>query len=364
MFAAIRDRTRNRGSIFFARPRRNRLTCLDDHQAQTLSILFDGADARAAAARAWALSNLGLTRAGFGPASADASFRRYFRVTHEDGARSWVVMDAPPEREDCTPFVRIAGLLGEAGVHVPRVLHQDRERGFLLLDDLGHQTYLHAIDEHNADGLFEDALQALVRMQRRARVDALPPYDHALLARELALFPEWFAGRHLERGFDAAQQAAWDGICELLIASALAQPRVFVHRDFMPRNLMRSDPNPGVLDFQDAVHGPVTYDVVCLFKDAFLSWPQERVEHWVARYRELAAAAGIAQPPDFVRAFDLMGVQRHLKVLGIFARIRHRDGKPHYLDDAPRFVHYVRDVAQRYAELAPLQRLFDDLGLR
>lgn len=329
-----------------------------------MSILFDGADTRAVAAREWALSNLGLARAGFEPASADASFRRYFRVTSDDGARSWVVMDAPPEREDCTPFVRIAALLGEAGLHVPRVLHQDRERGFLLLDDLGRQTYLHVIDEHNADILFEDALRALVRMQRHARADTLPPYDRALLARELALFPEWFVARHLGRSFDASQQAAWDGICELLIGSALAQPRVFVHRDFMPRNLMRSDPNPGVLDFQDAVHGPVTYDVVCLFKDAFLSWPHERVEHWVARYRELAADAGVAQPPDFVRAFDLMGLQRHLKVLGIFARIRHRDGKPHYLEDASRFVHYVRDVAQRYAELAPLQRLFDGLGLR
>ncbi|MGH8517059.1 MAG: aminoglycoside phosphotransferase family protein, partial [Panacagrimonas sp.] len=153
-------------------------------------------------------------------------------------------------------------------------------------------------------------------------------------------------------------------VCQLLIDAALAQPRVFVHRDFMPRNLMRSDPNPGVLDFQDAVHGPVTYDVVCLFKDAFLSWPQERIEHWVGRYRRLAETAGIPQPADFVRAFDLMGLQRHLKVLGIFARIKHRDGKPHYLEDAPRFVHYVRDVAQRYADLAPLQRLFDDLGLK
>jgi aminoglycoside/choline kinase family phosphotransferase len=329
-----------------------------------LSIPSDGADARAAVAREWALSCLGLARAGFEPASADASFRRYFRLSSEDGVRSWVVMDAPPEREDCTPFVRIAAVLGEAGLHVPRVLHQDRERGFLLLDDLGRCTYLQVIDEGNADALFEDALQAVVRMQRAASVDALPPYDRALLARELALFPDWFVARHLGVAFDARQQAAWDGICELLIGSALAQPRVFVHRDFMPRNLMRSDPNPGVLDFQDAVHGPVTYDVVCLFKDAFLSWPQARIDKWVARYRGLAADAGVAQPADFMRAFDLMGLQRHLKVLGIFARIRHRDGKPHYLEDAPRFVRYVRDVAQRYADLAPLLRLFDGLGLK
>lgn len=329
----------------------------------TSTIALDGADVRAAAARQWALSCLGLDRAGFEPASADASFRRYFRVSSADGARSWVVMDAPPEREDCTPFVRIAALLGDAGLHVPRVLHQDRERGFLLLDDLGRSTYLQVIDAHNADALFEDALQALVRMQAGARADALPPYDRALLARELALFPDWFVARHLGRRFDPGQQRAWDGTCELLIASALAQPRVFVHRDFMPRNLMRSDPNPGVLDFQDAVFGPVTYDVVCLFKDAFLSWPQARIDTWVARYRALAAQARIPQPTDFERAFDLMGVQRHLKVLGIFARIRHRDGKPHYLEDAPRFVRYVREVAQRHADLEPLQRLFDELGL-
>lgn len=329
-----------------------------------MSIVLDGSDARAAAAREWASSCLGLAGACFEPASADASFRRYFRVSSDDGARSWVVMDAPPEREDCTPFVRIAAVLGEAGLHVPRVLHQDRERGFLLLDDLGRNTFLQVIDEHNADALFEDALQALVRMQRHAKADALPPYDRALLARELALFPDWFVARHLGVCFDARQQAAWDGVCERLIGSALAQPRVFVHRDFMPRNLMRSDPNPGVLDFQDAVHGPVAYDVVCLFKDAFVSWPQERIEQWVARYRTLAADAGIAQPDDFARAFDLMGVQRHLKVLGIFARIHHRDGKPHYLEDAPRFVRYVSDVARRYADLSPLLRLFDELGLK
>jgi aminoglycoside/choline kinase family phosphotransferase len=339
------------------------LTCLDDFGSSTLSTVTDGADARAAAAREWALSCLGLADARFEPASADASFRRYFRVGGEGGGRSWVVMDAPPEREDCAPFVRIAAVLGDAGLHVPRVLHQDRERGYLLLDDLGRRTYLDVIDETNADALFEDALQALVRMQRAASVEALPAYDRALLARELALFPDWFVARHLGRTFDPRQQAAWDTVCDRLIESALAQPRVFVHRDFMPRNLMRSDPNPGVLDFQDAVHGPVTYDVVCLFKDAFRSWPQERIEGWVARYRSLAADAGIAQPADFQRAFDLMGLQRHLKVLGIFARIRYRDGKPHYLEDAPRFVRYVRDVVQRHAELAPLQRLFDELGL-
>lgn len=321
-------------------------------------------DPRAELARTWALSCLGLSQAQFAPASADASFRRYFRVSTADQGRSWVVMDAPPERENCEPFIRIAELLHSAGLHVPRILHRDLARGFLLLDDLGRQTYLHVIGAENADALFADAIDALIQMQAAGVTDALPPYDRALLERELALFPEWFVARHLQRTFSPDQTLAWREVCEVLVASALAQPKVWVHRDFMPRNLMVSTPNPGVLDFQDAVHGPVTYDVVCLFKDAFLSWPQADVERWVARYREKAARAGIAQPEDFQRAFDWMGVQRHLKVLGIFARICHRDGKPQYLDDAPRFIRYVRDVAARYPELAPLLVLLDDLGLQ
>lgn len=321
-------------------------------------------DARAVAARTWAMSCLGLQDAGFAPASADASFRRYFRVTDPPSKNTWVVMDAPPEREKCEPFIRIAELLGAAGLNVPRILHRDLDRGFLLLDDLGRKTFLHVIDPHNADVLFDDAIAALVRMQKASKPGVLPPYDRALLTRELALFPEWFVERHLRRRFDVSQQAAWDQVSETLIASALDQPCVYVHRDYMPRNLMLSQPNPGVLDFQDAVYGPVTYDVVCLFKDAFLSWPEARIAQWVARYRERAAQAGLAQPHDFERAFDLMGVQRHLKVLGIFARIRHRDGKPQYLEDAPRFIRYVRDVAQRYPDLAPLAGLFDAFDLR
>ena len=322
-------------------------------------------DPRALAARRWALSCLHLDpdQAGFAPASADASFRRYFRVTRNDSAQSWVLMDAPPEREDCAPFIRIAELFGAAGLHVPRVLHRDLAQGFLLLDDLGRQTYLDVIDEHNADPLFEDAIAALVRLQAASRGELLPDYDEALLRRELDLFPDWYVQRHLGRSLDPAQRAAWETSCALLVESALAQPRVFVHRDYMPRNLMRSQPNPGVLDFQDAVYGPVTYDLVCLFKDAFLSWPEPRIAQWTARYRVLAAQAGIGQPADFRRAFDLMGVQRHLKVLGIFARIRHRDGKPQYLEDAPRFIRYVREVAGRYAELGALLALFDQLGL-
>ncbi|MGQ0619078.1 MAG: aminoglycoside phosphotransferase family protein [Panacagrimonas sp.] len=320
-------------------------------------------DPRASAARLWAGERLALPQFDFAPASADASFRRYFRVRADDGL-SWIVMDAPPEKENCEPFVRIAALMQEAGLNVPQVLAQDRERGYLLLSDLGRQTYLHVIDADNADALFEDALDALVKWQGASRPGVLPAYDRALLERELALFPDWFVDRHLGRRFTPDQASAWREVCDLLLDSALAQPQVFVHRDFMPRNLMHSTPDPGVLDFQDAVYGPVTYDVVCLFKDAFLSWPVERVRTWTARYRDKAAFAGIPQPENFQRAFDWMGVQRHLKVLGIFARIRHRDGKPQYLDDAPRFVNYVREVAARWPELAPLLRLFDELNLR
>ena len=319
-------------------------------------------DARATAARDWALRCLNLSAAEFGAASADASFRRYFRLVSAEGA-SWVLMDAPPERENCEPFIRIAALLHEAGLNVPQVLHQDLERGYLLLSDLGRQTYLHVIDASNADALFIEAINALIRMQLASKPGVLPDYDAPLLARELALFPDWFVARHLQREFTPGQLQIWEQTCELLIDSALAQPKVYVHRDYMPRNLMRSTPNPGVLDFQDAVYGPVTYDLVCLFKDAFLSWPAARIDTWVARYREQAVLAGLAEPQDFQRAFDWMGLQRHLKVLGIFARIRYRDGKPHYLEDAPRFITYVREVAQRYSELQPLQTLFDELGL-
>nr|WP_277346248.1 phosphotransferase [Solimonas marina] len=301
--------------------------------------------------------------AEFAPASADASFRRYFRV--RDGAHSWIVMDAPPERENCEPFIQISGLLLDAGLHAPQVLAQDLERGYLLLSDLGRQTFLHVIDADNADALMSDAIDALVRWQGASRPGVLPPYDAALLQRELSLFPDWYVARHLRTTLSDVQVAALAGVGQRLVESALAQPRVYVHRDYMPRNLMISDPNPGVIDFQDAVEGPLAYDVVCLFKDAFLSWPAARVDAWRAQYVERARAAGLPVPDDatFARQFDWMGVQRHLKVIGIFARICYRDGKPHYLDDVPRFIGYVREVAGRYPELAPLLRLFDELGM-
>nr|WP_028080304.1 phosphotransferase [Solimonas soli] len=322
-------------------------------------------DARAAAARDWALQQLALDEARFAPASADASFRRYFRV--EAGQRSWVVMDAPPEREDCRPFIRVAQLLDEAGLHGPRVLAQDLARGFLLLADLGRQTYLHRIQAGGADAeaLMSDAIDALIRWQLASRPGVLPPYDAALLQRELALFPDWYVARHLQTSLSATQAERLAGIERLLVASALAQPRVYVHRDYMPRNLMVSTPNPGIVDFQDAVEGPLAYDVVSLFKDAFLSWPADQVERWRALYVQRARKAGLplADDGEFARQFDWMGVQRHLKVIGIFARINYRDGKPHYLADVPRFIGYVREVAQRYRELTPLLQLFDQLGM-
>ena len=295
-------------------------------------------------------------------ASSDASFRRYFRWEGE--GRSFVVMDAPPPQENCKPFVDIAFLLAKYGINIKKIYEENIESGFLLLNDLGNKTYLDVIDSENADALFSDALQALLAFQQLPMVAPLPSYDVALLRRELELFPEWYVKRELGVEFDAAQQQQWQAVSELLIDSALAQPKVLVHRDYMPRNLMLSEPNPGVLDFQDAVYGPVTYDVTCLFKDAFLSWPEERVRGWLETYWQQAAALNIpvqADFEDFLRASDLMGVQRHLKVIGIFARICHRDGKPRYLADVPRFFAYIEAVIARRPELADLQALFASL---
>ena len=298
-------------------------------------------------------------------ASSDASFRRYFRW--EGGGHSFILMDAPPPQEDCRPFVQVAELLAGAGVNVPQVLAADLERGFLLLSDLGRQTYLDVIDTDNADRLFADALQALLAFQQLPLTAPLPQYDAALLRRELQLFPDWYLRHELGMQLEGEPLAAWQRICDLLVESALAQPQVLVHRDYMPRNLMHSLPNPGVLDFQDAVYGPVTYDVTSLFKDAFLSWPEDRVQGWLEQYWHQARAAGIAvqtELDDFLRASDLMGVQRHLKVIGIFARICHRDGKPKYLGDVPRFFAYIQAVLARRPELAELGLLLEGLPRR
>lgn len=295
-------------------------------------------------------------------ASSDASFRRYFRW--EGGAHTFVVMDAPPPQENCKPFVDIAHLLAKSGINVPKIYAEDLPRGFLLLNDLGRKTYLDVIDAENADQLFADAIDALLAFQQLPMDAPLPSYDVALLRRELELFPEWYVRRHLGIDFDAEQQALWQRVSEKLIDSALAQPKVLVHRDYMPRNLMISEPNPGVLDFQDAVYGPVTYDITCLFKDAFLSWPQARVREWQHGYWQRAGQLGIPVQDDFedfLRASDLMGVQRHLKVIGIFSRICHRDGKPRYLADVPRFFAYIDAVLADRPELSDLGELLASL---
>ena len=321
------------------------------------------ADDRRALVERWLAKQLEGARFTLTPASEDASFRRYFRAELPGGA-SYVVMDAPPDKEDCRPFVHVARLLSAAGLHAPRIHAADLAQGFLLLSDLGRRTYLEVLNEANADALLGDAIEALVRWQLATQPGELPPYDEALLRRELSLFPEWYVARHRNIQLPESRMNALEQIFRQLVASALAQPKVYVHRDYMPRNLMLSEPNPGVLDFQDAVYGPITYDIVSLLRDAFLSWEEQRVLDWSVRYWEKARAAGLPVDPDFGefwRALEWMGLQRHLKVLGIFARINYRDGKPKYLADTPRFIGYARAVAKRYAVLAPLLELLDEV---
>jgi hypothetical protein len=325
-------------------------------------------DARRAELERWLAAQFPGASFSLAPASEDASFRRYFRAALDDG-RTFIAMDAPPGKEDCRPFVHVARLLLEAGVHAPKVHAQDLERGFLLLADLGTRTYLQELSAEDAvrhaPRLFSDATDALVKWQRASRAGELPPYDEALLRREMNLFPEWYVGRHLKVELSDAQKSRLENIFELLVGNALAQAQVYVHRDYMPRNLMVCEPNPGVLDFQDAVMGPVTYDAVSLVRDAFISWQEEQVLDWTVRYWEKAKKANLPVDADFAafwRAFEWMGLQRHLKVLGIFARINYRDGKPKYLADTPRFLDYAFSVARRYRELAPLARLLDELA--
>lgn len=293
------------------------------------------------------------------PASSDASFRRYFRW-HSDTV-DLVLMDAPPPHEDCAPFVKMAQLLAQGGLHVPKVWAQDLQRGFLVLSDLGQQTWLEVLNPDNADEFFALAMGALIQLQQIEIDDAhLPVYDEALLRRELQLFPEWYVQHELGITLSEQQEYLWQQACDVLVNSALEQQQVLVHRDYMPRNLMLSEPNPGVLDFQDAVRGPVSYDITSLFKDAFISWPEQRVEGWLQQYWQQARSAGIALPETFAQFqydCDLMGAQRHLKVIGIFARINHRDGKPRYLADVPRFFNYLQQVIERQPALAPLAQL-------
>jgi len=317
----------------------------------------------------WVASRFSNQSVEITPASADASFRRYFRLTWPDGGTR-VLMDAPPEKEDCKPFILVAGLLAKAGLAAPRILDQDLPNGFLVLTDLGRVGYLDALnaDPGLADTLMRPVLDVLVQWQLSSRAGILPPYDATLLRRELDLFPEWFVGRHLGYQLSDDEKVMLDRTFRFLINSALNQPKVFTHRDFMPRNLMVVESEaaltPGIIDFQDAVYGPIAYDVVSLFRDAFISWDEEQEIDWVVRYWEKARAAGLpvrADFGDFWRDYELMGLQRHLKVLGIFCRLKYRDGKDKYIEDLPRFMNYARKTAGRYIALKPLLALLDSL---
>ncbi len=326
----------------------------------TLAATRPGDDARLSQLCAW-LRRLGVSDDGLALASADASFRRYFRIRHGGGR---IVMDAPPEREDCGAFLKVAGLLETAGVRVPRVFASDREQGFVLLEDLGVETALEAA-ERGADRepMLAAAIEALVRWQAASRPGVLPAYDAVLLRRELALFPDWFVARELGRSLSAAERRIWEASTALLVDAALAQPRVFVHRDFMFRNFMPTASGLAVIDFQDAVHGPMSYDLVCLLRDAFIEWPAVEEQRWIEHYRAAAVTAGLAVPaPERLRRdIDWMGAQRHLKVIGIFARLCHRDGKCRYRVEVPRFFGYLQRELEPWPELQPLRNWLDDL---
>ena len=322
-------------------------------------------DIRLEGLQGWLSQELSTNDFELAPASADASFRRYFRVTR--GGDSFIAMDAPPEKEDSHPFVAIDRLLEQQGVNVPHIHALDLERGFLLLGDFGDRHFLSALNDNSVEGLYDDAMRSLLKIQHTPAA-SLPRYDRQLLWREMELFRDWFLDTHLGLSLDGAQHALLDSCFEALTRNALEQPQVFVHRDYHSRNLMvTANENPGILDFQDAVAGAVTYDLVSLLRDAYIAWPRQRVEHWALDYRDRAVAAGILGAVDdrtFLRWFDLMGIQRQLKVIGIFARLNHRDGKPGYLDDIPRVLDYLLQAGRDHEETRPLCQLIDSLDIR
>ena len=296
-------------------------------------------------------------------ASADASFRRYFRVHVAD--KTLIAMDAPPTHESCAPFVQVAQLLAEAGLNAPKVLAQDLAQGFLLLSDLGDDTYLSKLNTETAPELYKNATDALIKMQGISVTGILPNYDAAMLSREMQLFPDWYVAQHLKASLTPEQQVVLNNTFKLLNENILAQGQVFVHRDYHSRNLMlTTENNPGILDFQDAVYGAISYDLVSLLKDAYIGWDEEQVIDWAVRYWQPAKKAGLPIPDDFsefYRDFEWMGAQRHIKVLGIFARLSHRDGKHNYLNDMPIVMAYLRKVCERYVELRPMLRLLNQL---
>ncbi len=326
------------------------------------------AEQRLSGLTAW-LGTLGLVQvASMRPASADASFRRYFRLDVEPALRvklgdTLIAMDAPPERENVPAYLKVQALLMEAGVSVPAIVAQDVPNGFLLISDLGNTTYLQRLTVDNAPFMYSDAVDALIKFQLHSQPDVLPDYDRAFIERELNLFPEWFIGKHLGVTMTAEQQKQLDKVFEAIIANCLAQQQVFMHRDFHSRNLMFLEHgNPGVLDFQDAVFGPVTYDLGSLLRDAYIQWDEELVLDWVVRYWQSAKQVGLPVNPDidaFYQDFEFMALQRHLKILGIFCRLNYRDGKANYMADLPTVSDYVRKTANRYSVLKPLVRLLD-----
>lgn len=312
----------------------------------------------------WLHDELDIAFTTIAPASGDASFRRYFRIEHD--GETLIVMDAPPEREDCLPFINIANALAEVGLNVPQVLQHNLERGYLLLSDLGTVQYLDRLNSKTVEALYGDAFDALLLMHAATENLAhLPPYDHALLMREMELMREWYVGKNLNVELTKHQSSVLDDTFELLAQSALEQPQVLVHRDYHSRNLMVVEKeNPGVLDFQDAVIGAITYDLVSLLKDCYIKWPREQVLHWVHGYYQRLLEKGIIDnvgEAQFIKWFDLMGVQRHLKVLGIFSRLDIRDSKPEYLQDIPRTLGYVKEVCSNYSELESLNRLLHEV---
>lgn len=324
-------------------------------------------DERLQALQAWVEGIFGAQQLDIQPASADASFRRYFRVTHD--SKSYIIMDAPPEKEDSEPFVRISGYLADINLNVPRVIESAVEKGFYLLTDLGRSVYLEHLTDDSADQFYSDAMHALSVMHEAGHPykAALPAYDRELLHTEMGLFSDWYLGRHNQIELNDDQLAILESTYAQLSASALEQPAVFVHRDYHSRNLMLLDTgNPGILDFQDAVWGPVTYDLVSLLRDCYITWPRQRVELWVKQYYARISATSLLEDvseAQFQRWFDLMGIQRHLKASGIFARLNYRDGKSGYLNDIPRTMNYVFSVASDYEELRPFLNLLDELGI-
>ena len=341
------------------------MRCFNALRRTRINIPKVAGDARLAALKDWINSIDAVVGCEPTPASGDASFRRYFRL--QAGAESFIVMDAPPGQEDCVPFVRVAGYLEAMQLNAPRVIAANLDDGFLLLSDLGTQLYLDEL-QHNPDAaarLYTDAISALLTMQRggAAYQAKLPPYDDDLLRFELSLFHDWLCGNHLELSFSASDEAAWNACCDVLAENALHQPQVFVHRDYHSRNLMViNDNNPGILDFQDAVEGPLTYDLVSLLKDCYVRWSAEQVRHWALEFYSALDQSMREQVDEmqFRRYFELMGVQRHVKAAGIFARLHHRDGKAAYLADIPRTLSYIVELGPHYEELNFLVRLVEE----